>query len=81
MDGKLLVITIMAYTTQDIIWRHDALADIERGFRVLKSESTIALAFHRPPERVYAHSVICFLAPILHRIMRMRLNPHDDNGI
>lgn len=82
MDGKLLVITNMAdHTAPDIIGRYKALADIERGFRVLKSEIEIAPVFHRLPERIRAHSMICFLALVLHRVMRMRLKAHDDSGI
>lgn len=46
------------------------LADIERGFRVLKSEIEIAPVFHRLPERIKAHASICFLALILYRVMR-----------
>ncbi len=33
----------------------------------------IAPKFHRPPERISAHGLIGFLAPVLHRVMRMRL--------
>ena len=49
--------------------RYKSLADIERGFRVLKSEIEIALVFHRLPERIRAHASICFMALILYRVM------------
>ena len=49
------------------------MADIERGFRVLKSEIEIAPVFHRLPDRIRAHALICFLALILYRVLRMRL--------
>ena len=49
------------------------LADIERGFRVLKSDLEIAPVFHRLPDRIRAHALICFLALVIYRVMRMRL--------
>ena len=53
------------------------LADIERGFRVLKSDLDIAPVFHRLPDRIRAHALICFLALVLYRVMRMRLKAHS----
>lgn len=74
MDGKLLLVTNVAeLSAQDIVRRYKALADIERGFRVLKSEIEIAPVFHRLPERIKAHASLCFMALILHRTMRQRL--------
>ena len=57
----------------EMIPRYKELADIERGFRVLKSESEIAPVFHWLPERIRAHALVRFLALVLHRVMRMRL--------
>jgi hypothetical protein len=74
LDGKLVVITSVDDLTPDeVIRRYKSLADIERGFRVLKSDIEIAPVYHRLPERIRAHALICFLALILHRVMRMRL--------
>ena len=74
MDGKLLLVTNVAdLTPHEVVQRYKALADIERGFRVLKSEIEIAPVFHRLPERIKAHASICFLALILYRVMRQRL--------
>ena len=56
-----------------IVQRYKSLADIERGFRVLKSEIEIAPVYHRLPERIRAHASICFMALILYRVMRQRL--------
>ena len=75
MDGKLLLIT----NTQDLsaaqlVARYKSLADIERGFRVLKSEIEIGPVYHRLPERIRAHAAICFIALILYRVMRQRLH-------
>ena len=74
MDGKLLVVTNVQDMTPDkVIERYKSLADIERGFKVLKSELEIGPVYHRLPQRIRAHASICFMALILHRVMRMRL--------
>ena len=74
MDGKLLLVTNVAdMDTSQIVARYKSLADIERGFHVLKSEIEIAPVFHRLPERIRAHASICFMALILYRVMRQRL--------
>ena len=80
MDGKLLVVTnVKDIEPAKIIERYKSLADIERGFKVLKSELAdlgfcqIGPVYHRLPERIRAHASICFMALILHRVMRMRL--------
>ena len=74
MDGKLLLVTnVTDLTSQEVVRRYKSLADIERGFRVLKSEIEIAPVFHRLPDRIKAHASICMLALILYRVMRQRL--------
>ena len=78
MDGKLLVVTnVKDLEPQAVIERYKSLADIERGFKVLKSELEIGPVYHRLPERIRAHASICFMALILHRVMRMRLKAGD----
>lgn len=73
-DGKLVLLTsVDDFTPQQIVERYKALADIERGFRVLKSDIEIAPVYHRLPERIRAHGLICFLALLLYRVMRQRL--------
>ena len=74
MDGKLLLVT----NTQDlapekVVGRYKSLADIERGFRVLKSDIEIGPIRHRLPQRIRAHASICFMALIMYRVMRQRL--------
>ena len=74
MDGKLLLVTnVPDLTPPEVLSRYKALADIERGFRVLKSEIDIAPVYHRLPQRIRAHAMLCFMALILHRVMRERL--------
>jgi len=58
---------------ETVVKRYKALADIERGFRVLKSEIEIAPVYHRLPDRIRAHTFLCFLALVIHRVMRLRL--------
>ena len=78
MDGKLLLVTNTAdLTPQEVVKRYKSLADIERGFRVLKSEIEIGPIYHRLPNRIKAHAAICFMALILYRVMRMRLRASD----
>ena len=74
MDGKLLVVTNVHDMTPDkVIERYKSLVDIERGFKVLKSELEIRPVNHHLPGRIRAHASISFMALILHRVMRMRL--------
>lgn len=74
MDGKLLLVTNAAdLSPREVVDRYKSLADIERGFRVLKSEIEIGPVYHRLPDRIRAHAAICFMALILYRVMRMRL--------
>jgi transposase len=78
MDGKLLLVTNTPdLSPKSVVDRYKSLADIERGFRVLKSEIEIGPVFHRLPERIKAHASICFIALILYRIMRQRLHAAD----
>jgi hypothetical protein len=73
-DGKLTLITNAPdLTPADAVARYKGLADIERGFRVLKSDIEIAPVHHRLPDRIRAHALICFLALVLYRVLRMRL--------
>jgi transposase len=80
VDGKLLLVTnVKDLTPKEIVQRYKSLADIERGFRVLKSEIEIAPVYHRLPQRIRAHAMICFMALILYRIMRERLKMAKTN--
>jgi transposase len=77
-DGKLLLVTnVPELAATEVLQRYKSLADIERGFKILKSEIEIAPVFHRLPERIRAHALICFIALVLYRVMRMRLKDAD----
>lgn len=73
LDGKLLLVTNTDSTAAEVVQRYKSLADIERGFRVLKSDIEIGPVYHRLPQRIRAHALICFMALILYSVMRMRL--------
>jgi Transposase DDE domain len=78
-DGKLVLLTsIKDLSAEEVLTRYKNLADIERRFRVLKRDLEIAPVYHRLPDRIRtgAHAIICFLALVLYRVMRMRLKAH-----
>lgn len=76
-DGKLVLLTnVLDFEAKEVVYRYKSLADIERGFRVLKSDLEIAPVFHRLPERIRAHALMCFMALVLYRVMRMRLKEY-----
>ena len=73
LDGKLLLVTNTDTPASEVVQRYKSLADIERGFRVLKSDIEIGPVYHRLPQRIRSHALVCFMALILYRVMRMRL--------
>lgn len=73
LDGKLLLVTNTLEPAAEVVQRYKSLADIERGFRVLKSDIEIGPVYHRLPRRIRAHALICFMSLVLYRVMRMRL--------
>ena len=80
-DGKLALITnAPGLSPAEAVLRYRGLADIERGFRVLKSDIEIAPVHHRLPDRIRAHAMICFLALVLYRVMRMRLKAKGNSA-
>jgi len=74
LDGKLILLTNVAdLPAAELVRQYKDLADIERGFRVLKSQIEIAPVHHRLPDRIRAHTFICFLALVIQRVMRHRI--------
>ncbi|MBK8067614.1 MAG: hypothetical protein IPK27_08260 [Rhodanobacteraceae bacterium] len=55
-----------------MVERYKRLADIDAA-SVLKQDIALAPVYHRLPERIRAHALICFLALLLHRVMRPKL--------
>jgi transposase len=82
MDGKLLLVTnVSDLSAREVVARYKSLADIERGFKVLKSELEIGPVHHRLPDRIRAHAMICFIALMIQRVMRARLKAHPVNDV
>ena len=80
LDGKLLLVTNTDAPADEVVQRYKSLADIERGFRVLKSDIEIGPVYHRLPQRIRAHALICFIGLILYRVLRMRLRAAGREG-
>jgi hypothetical protein len=74
LGGTWLLVTIdQQLKPAAIVDGYKSLADIDRGFKMLKSEIKVAPVFHRLPGRIRAHPSICFMALIIYRLMRQRL--------
>ena len=74
IDGMLLVETTdLTSPPEEIIQRYKELAQIERGWRALKSTLLLRPVHHWTEERIKAHVFICVLALQIERLMRNRL--------
>lgn len=75
LDGKLVLISnVRDLSAKELVSQYKDLADIERGFRIMKNQIEIAPVFHRLPDRIRAHTFICFLALVIQRALRHRLH-------
>jgi len=75
IDGMLLVETTdLTSPPEEIIQRYKELAEIERGWRALKSTLLLRPVHHWTEDRIKAHVFICVLALQIERLMRNRLN-------
>ena len=74
LDGILALSTnVYDLDAEAIIDHYKSRVDIESGFRTLKSEIQIAPVRHWVPNRIDAHGMICYLALLLHRVIRAKL--------
>ncbi|HBO70726.1 MAG TPA: hypothetical protein DD658_11675 [Deltaproteobacteria bacterium] len=74
IDGMLLVETTdLASKPEEVIRRYKALAEIERGFRALKSTLELRPLNHWTENRIRAHVFLCILALQMERWMRKKL--------
>ena len=74
IDGMLLVETTdLTSPPEEIIHRYKELAEIERGWRALKSTLLLRPVHHWTEDRIKAHVFICVLALQIERLMRNRL--------
>ena len=74
IDGMLLLETTdLTSPMEEIVKRYKELAEIERGWRALKSTLLLRPVYHWTEERIRAHVFICVLALQMERWMRNRL--------
>jgi transposase len=74
IDGMLLVETTdLTSPPKDVIRRYKELAEIERGFRTLKSSLKLRPLNHWTERRIRSHVFICILALQMERWMRKKL--------
>ena len=69
MVGKLLLVTnVKDLRPKDVVKHYKSLADIERGFKALKSDIEIGPVYHRLPERIRAHMLSPLSGEHIHRV-------------
>ena len=74
IDGMLLVETTdLTSSPEEVIRRYKELAEIERGFRALKSSLKLRPLNHWTEKRIRAHVFLCILALQMERWMRKKL--------
>lgn len=74
IDGVLMLETTdLKLPAEEIVKRYKELAEIERGWRALKSSLLLRPVYHWTERRILAHIFICVLALQLERWMRNRL--------
>jgi transposase len=74
IDGMLLLETTdLTLSPEEIVRRYKELAEIERGFRALKSSLMLRPFYHWTEDRIRAHVFLCVLALQIERLMRKRL--------
>jgi len=74
VDGILLLETSdMTLPAQDIVKHYKELAEVERGWRCLKSSLQLRPVYHWTERRIRAHIFICVIALQMERWMRNKL--------
>lgn len=74
IDGMLLLETTdQTSTPEEVVKRYKELAEIERGWRALKSTLLLRPVYHWTEERILAHVFVCVLALQIERWMRNKL--------
>lgn len=74
IDGILMLETTdMKLPAEEIVKKYKELAEIERGWRTLKSSLLLRPVYHWTEQRIRAHIFICMIALQIERWMRNRL--------
>ena len=70
LDGKyLLSTTDPSLSAEDVALGYKQLAEVERAFRTLKHTLDLRPLYHRLPERITAHVLLCWMALLLVRLV------------
>jgi hypothetical protein len=70
LDGKyLLSTTDPSLSAEDVALGYRQLQEVERGFRTLKHTLDLRPFYHRLPDRIEAHVLLCWLALLLVRLV------------
>ena len=73
LDGRyLLSCTDPALSAEDIALGYKQLGEVERAFRTLKSTLDLRPIYHRLPDRIRAHVLLCWLALLLVRLAELQ---------
>ena len=80
LDGKyLLSTTDMSLSAEDVALGYKQLWQVERAFRTLKTTLELRPMYHRLPDRIRAHVLLCWLALLLVRVVEREVDDSWDN--
>lgn len=69
LDGKYVIFTSdQTLSAEDVVLGYKQLAEVEAGFRTLKTQLELRPIHHRLEERIRAHVLLCWLALLLIRV-------------
>ena len=69
LDGKYVIFTSdQTLSAEDVVLGYKQLAEVEAGFRTLKTQLELRPIHHRLGERIHAHVLLCWLALLLIRV-------------
>lgn len=69
LDGKYVIFTSdPTLSAEDVVLGYKQLAEVEAGFRTLKTTLELRPIYHRLDDRIRAHVLLCWLALLLVRV-------------
>jgi hypothetical protein len=69
LDGKYVIFTSdQTLSAEEVVLGYKQLAEVEAGFRTLKTTLELRPIYHRLEERIRAHVLLCWLALLLVRV-------------
>lgn len=70
LDGKYLLTTSdPSLSAEEVALGYKQLLEVERAFRTLKTTLELRPLYHRTPERIRSHVLLCWLALLLVRVV------------